>query len=139
MRAGADARRAHVRRHLPGKRMRALWLATLFVALLALTWQSFIVQTHVHACLDGCATGLAANASSPAQLETGQSAPGAPTPCPICQEIVHAGSYLVPSLPAFHLPPSVVAWYIVAPSLTIAPRQRSHGWQSRAPPHHLQA
>jgi hypothetical protein len=120
-------------------RLRALWLSTLLVALLALTWQSFIVQTHVHARPDGWATGLAANAASSAQLETGQSAPDVPTPCPICQEIAHAGSYLVPSLPAFHLPQPVIAWYAVSPSLTIAPRQRSHAWQSRAPPHQLQA
>ena len=139
MRARADARRVHARPRLPGKRFSALWLLTLLVALLALTWQSFIVQTHLHASPDGFATELTGNVASPAQLESGHSAPDAPSPCPICQEIAHAGSYLVPSEPGFHLPPSVVAWYIVSPSLTIAPRQRSHAWQSRAPPHQLQA
>ena len=139
MRVRFQARRAHTRAISPGKRLRTLWLSTLFVALLALTWQSFSVQTHLHACLDGCGTEPAGNAVGPAQFEAGRSAPDVPIPCPICQEIAHAGSYLVPSLPAFDLPRSVVAWYVVSPSPTIGPRQRSHAWQSRAPPHQLQA
>jgi hypothetical protein len=139
MGARADARRADARLRLPGKHLRSLWISTLFVALLALTWQSLTLQTHVHAWPDGGVTGLTGNAASPARPETGHPAPDVPTPCPMCQEMAHSGSYLLPSLPAFHLPHDIVSWHIVIPAQTIAPRQRSHTWQSRAPPYQLQA
>jgi len=105
--------------------------------LLAILWQSFIIQTHVHGAPGGYA--IADSAGAPTRLKAGEAPSELPAACPICQEVAHAGSYLLPA--AVALQPPMVVHLSGAVTQMLAPtrRQRSHLWQSRAPPRQLQA
>jgi len=107
--------------------------------LFALLGQSFVTQTHIHAEPGVFATLIADGAGAPSQLKAGQAPSDLPATCPICQEIAHAGSYLSPTAVAFQPPIPADVWREATPSLAPSLRQRSHAWQSRAPPHQLQA
>ncbi|MEO9131203.1 MAG: DUF2946 family protein [Sphingomonas sp.] len=107
--------------------------------LLAILWQSFVTQTHIHFDPAAYASTIANDAGAPAQLKTGQAPTDLPATCPICQQIAHAGSYLSPTTVALQPPVPVDLWRSVTPSLAPTLPQRSHAWQSRAPPHPLQA
>jgi len=113
--------------------------AIAFAMLLALLGQSFVTQTHIHAEPRVYATAIADSAGAPPQLKTGQAPSDLPATCPICQEIAHAGSYLSPTAVAFQPPIPAGVWREVTPSFAPSLRQRSHAWQSRAPPLQLQA
>jgi hypothetical protein len=119
---------------------RRRWAFVLFAALLAFTWQSFVTQTHRHPGLGGYSASLARTLDGTSKLgKDGRSSSDSPANCPICQEIAHAGDYLLPTAVAFGAPEPAMSWFVVVRSLTASPRQRSHAWQSRAPPHPLQA
>ena len=113
--------------------------AIVFAMLLAILWQSFVTQTHIHADPGAYATAIADSTGAPTQLKAGRAPSDLPATCPICQEIAHAGSYLSPTAATFQPPVLVGLWRTVTPSLAPTLRQRSHAWQSRAPPHQLQA
>ena len=119
--------------------LRARRLAIVFAMLLAILWQSFVTQTHVHANPGVYATAISDSASAPTRLKAGEAPSDLPATCPICQEVAHAGSYLSPAAVALQPPVPVGLWRSVAPALSSTPRQRSHAWQSRAPPYQLQA
>jgi len=123
----------------PQPLLRARRFAIVVAMLLAILWQSFVTQTHVHADPGLYATAIADSAGAPARLKAGQAPSDLPATCPICQEVAHAGSYLSPAAVAFEPPVQADLWRGVAPSLAPALRQRSHAWQSRAPPLQLQA
>jgi len=107
--------------------------------LLAILWQSFIIQTHVHAASGGYATAIADSAGAPTRLKAGEAPSELPATCPICQEVAHAGSYLSPAAVALQPPIAVYLSPTFTQSLAPTRRQRSHLWQSRAPPPQLQA
>lgn len=107
--------------------------ARLTMLLLALVFavQSFAVQTHIH----GQPVTALAHVS---QVST----PAAPVPqdpfdpanCPLCQEMLHAGVYVVPVAADFLVILNAVA---LAPAFILLPHaatERQHSWQSRAPP-----
>ena len=123
----------------PNLALRARRFAIVCSMLLAILWQSFVTQTHIHAEPGMYAVAIADSAGKPAQLKAGQAPSDLPATCPICQEIAHAGSYLSPTIVAFQPPIPVGLWRYVAPSLAATLHQRSHAWQSRAPPTQLQA
>ena len=123
----------------PTAPVRAPRFAIVLAMLLALLWQSFVTQTHIHADPIGYATAIADSTGTPAQLKAGQAPSDLPATCPICQEIAHAGSYLSPTAVAFQPPAQVQVWRAVAISRALTLRQRSHAWRSRAPPLPLQA
>jgi len=105
-------------------------------ALLALSWQSFVAQTHLHYA----PPAFSQAATAPPAVQNGdQRSPDLPINCPLCQELATAGQYLLPSLPAIELPDAGEVWLSLAslPELTV--REASHIWRSRAPPQHLQA
>jgi len=118
-------------------RMRRFAIA--FAMLLALLGQSFVTQTHIHADPGVYATAIADNVQAPTRLKSGETPSDLPATCPICQEIAHAGSYLSPTAIAFQPPIPAGLWRDVTLSLAQSLRQRSHAWQSRAPPLQLQA
>ena len=133
-----------LRAEAPGHPLRAPRFAIVFAMLLAILWQSFVTQTHIHTDPGAYAiaigdSAVANSAGAPARLKAGQAPSDLPATCPICQEIAHAGSYLSPMAVAFEPPVPTDLWRTVAPSLAATLRQRSHAWQSRAPPHQLQA
>ncbi|MEP7004619.1 MAG: DUF2946 family protein [Sphingomonas bacterium] len=119
--------------------LRARRFAIVLAMLLAILWQSFVTQTHVHANPGVYATAISHSAGAPTRLKAGEGPSDLPATCPICQEIAHAGSYLSPAAVALQPPIPVDLWRTATPALSPALRQRSHAWQSRAPPHQLQA
>lgn len=128
---------AHVRRSGPS-RLRSGWQAILLAVLLAFSWQSFVVQTHQH--LNTGAFSGAANAQADANKQRpGRQSPGDLPSCSICREISHAGTYLLPAPIDFEAPVPVTFWLGTALLSGLALASRSHAWQSRAPPHPLQA
>ncbi|MEI9851197.1 MAG: DUF2946 family protein [Sphingomonas sp.] len=121
-------------------RLRGGWLATLVAVLVAFSWQSFVTQTHRHfdpGAISGVAAAKAdvANPQAPGR----QAPPDLPANCPICRELAHAGPFVLPAPITFDAPAPAIFWLALAtlPGLTLT--QRSHAWQSRAPPQPLQA
>lgn len=101
------------------------------LVLVAFTFQSFLVQTHIHnlpqsLTSDGGATTVKAPHDVKAPLDADK--------CFLCQEYVHGGVYLMPAVVAA-LPPTAVASllpFLLAP--LHAARTLSHIWMGRAPP-----
>ena len=124
-------------RSLQRERMRAGWLVFLLAVALALSWQSFLTQTHQHLASAFAATtvqGAAPTAALPDRPSSDQ-----PATCPICREIAHAGYYLFPALATFDAPIATRFDFSAAVPLRPVLVRRSHAWQSRAPPAPLQA
>lgn len=113
-----------------GTRRRVLALA----ALLALLWQGFVVQTHVH-YRDGPAQWSSGRGdSSGATLAAPRTPDDPPYDCPICRQAAIAGSYLTPSTPPLPIVLAAFAWFTSPLPKPWRGRQRSHAWRSRGPP-----
>lgn len=130
--------RASVRRPLT-VRVRAGWTALLLAVTLSLSWQSLLTQTHQHpastfAPIAAKLLGTNASADLPDRKSSDQ-----PADCPICRVIAHAGHYLSPALGSFDTPIATAFSFAAPAALHTAIVQRSHAWQSRAPPTLLQA
>ncbi len=117
--------------HTAARRRRSVHAVVLFVLLLALSWQSFLVGTHAHRPPALSATPGETLHRAPTQ---DRRPPLAPDSCPICQQISIAAAYLPAPPVDFAAPARAVAWYGARAALDALPRQRSHGWRSRGPP-----
>jgi hypothetical protein len=109
-------------------------VAVTFLALLTFTLQNYIVQTHLHGLPQTMVASIGHQIiSSSRQDQTPQDNDA--LNCPLCQEALHGGSFVLPAAIAA-LPPalavSIVAT-IVAPLR--AAKSASHSWLGRAPPH----
>jgi hypothetical protein len=107
--------------------------ARLAMLLLALTFavQGIAVQTHIHG-VPLTALAHITHASAPSQPASQD--PYDPANCPLCQEMLHAGSYVTPAVADFIVILNAVA---LAPAFAVLPHaaiERQHSWQSRAPP-----
>jgi hypothetical protein len=108
-------------------------LAILF-ALAVFLVQGIAVQIHIHGLpvpvgLPGVAATSHLSAPGPASQD-----PYDPANCPLCQEALHAGTYLIPAAAEFFILLNAVA---LAPRFVLSPRpgiEQQLGWQSRAPP-----
>jgi len=118
--------------------LRTRLAAVLFAALLAFSWQSFVVQTHIH-FEPYPASGVAIGHSAVADPGPARGPADTPANCPICHEIAHGGVYLLPTLAAFEAPAPAPVWQPVTTQLAHLASKRSHAWRSRAPPALLQA
>ena len=115
------------------------------LGLLAMTLQSFVVQTHIHIqqpVVRTQAMGLITLATaSVSESVTGQV--GAPTDnypinrdpanCPLCKELTHSGQYVSSASVLTTLPfvtVNLIVFREIAPTLFAA----SHTWRGRAPP-----
>ena len=106
------------------------WVA--IVSLLAFFLQSLAVQTHIHASLPQpvAKTAAAQQAPAPAPLKNQDPI----DQCRLCQELIHAGSFVTPSAAVAVASLNFVAVVFAA---LVAPARRSataFAWQSRAPP-----
>ena len=127
---GRSARHSqHIRAARPrGALRRAL---TLF-ALIAFGLQSYLIQTHIH----GLPLSIVAASDQHHSSASPQKSPtdNGELKCPLCQDSVRAGNYLLPAaisaLPPTH---AVKAILTNAASLS-ASKAISHIWQSRGPP-----
>ena len=118
--------------------MGARWFV-LLAALMAFSWQSFATQTHLHIYPGTRSVATAAGVVVSSQLTTGRSPTDEPANCPICQEMAHAGHYLLPTPIAFVAPQTSAPWLVVTPTVALLLRQPPRPWNSRAPPYPLHA
>ncbi|QNA84183.1 hypothetical protein G4G27_09440 [Sphingomonas sp. So64.6b] len=109
------------------------WRAVVFAVLALFGWQSVVLQSHVH-----LAPKILERATDQhpvaTQLMSGHHENGDPADCPICRDIDDAGQYLTPSSIAIDRHIVVPTWTSALLMLLVLDRQRSHSWQSRAPP-----
>ena len=101
------------------------WMGVL--ALLAFFFQSLVVQTHIHQPQSPAA---AASQHVPAPLKTQDPI----DQCRLCQELVHAGTFLAPSAAVSLLSLTFVAVSIARVLTFAADPATAFAWQSRAPP-----
>jgi len=109
------------------------WVTIL--ALLAFFLQSLVVQTHVHpspAQTSAQITNKSAALQQPGQVPLKTQDPL--DQCRLCQELVHAGSFLTPSAVALAASLSFAAAIIAAHRLFPDRSATAFSWQSRAPP-----
>ena len=111
-----------------------LRLAITLLALIAFAFQSYLVQTHIH----GLPQSVAAASSNQqvAQASQNDKVPAKPdqTNCPLCQDSLRAGNYLLPPAIAALPPTLVVTAILIAIIPSLAAKSVSHTWQSRGPP-----
>jgi len=103
------------------------WVTAL--ALLAFFFQNLAVQTHIHQSLQPAAVKV--------QTHGGHKAPLKLDPvdqCRLCQELVHAGTFLAPSVVISLLSLTFVAVGITRVLTFAADPATAFAWQSRAPP-----
>ena len=113
-------------------------------ALVVFALQSYVVQTHVH-LLPEIRTGFAiANKNTPSNA---QSAPSEkhehdrhppsddPDHCPICQEILYFGSFVMPFLPTLAPPVTIAAPASCIIFVRTIVKVTAHNWFCRGPPH----
>ena len=99
------------------------------LALLAFFFQNLAVQTHIHQTLQPEAVKV--------QADGGHKAPLKLDPidqCRLCQELVHAGTFLAPSAIVSLLSLTFVAVSITRALTLTADQPTAFAWQSRAPP-----
>lgn len=113
---------------------RSGWSAILAILLIALSWQSVVTQTHRHFhAPTGTVLAVAQDASS--MQGKGQQTPFDPaSDCSVCRQLAHAGAALLPDPVAIEAPVFAEFQPTETPRLDPASVQRSHAWQSRAPP-----
>lgn len=115
----------------------SIWLIS---ALLALTIQLFVVQTHIHGVGvwpgTGAASGFSADGSNADRSRHPDRFPiqDDPSNCPLCQEFAHSGGYLHSVQIAILAPAASIGELSFAFEFS-EPRQHiSHPWFGRAPP-----
>jgi hypothetical protein len=97
--------------------------------LVAFAQAGYVVQTHIHG-----APGLPANSVVAQAGHSKLPAPDDPAHCPLCQEYLLAGAYLIP--PPIILPtPAAAAFEASSISRVLSfVAAVSHSWHGRAPP-----
>ncbi len=124
---------ARARRFLP--RARTPRLAIALLTLLAFTAQTIVTQTHIHAATRaGTATTLTQAANPHAPLPDKAPARDDQANCPICQGLLHAGSYVTPSASVVMMLSVTTLFSVVALEVIAIGQTHSHAWKSRAPP-----
>jgi len=102
------------------------------LALVALLFQAFVVQTHVeHA---GAPLSSDTAAAYVAQTAHAAGREDAPTACFLCQELALSGAFLQATPPALTLGETFALTIAPAASFTAPRTFPAHAWQSRAPP-----
>ncbi|HEY2067923.1 MAG TPA: hypothetical protein VGG48_00075 [Rhizomicrobium sp.] len=99
--------------------------------LLGFTLQSYVTQTHIHVGNFAVTAGFvtsngAAGKSNPFDDEA--------TNCLFCQEMLHAGQFVMPGAPVLALPTQFVSVVPTDLALPLFVGAIAHGWQGRAPP-----
>lgn len=112
------------------------WFVMVVTLLLAVSWQSFVIQTHRHVdpAVSTIASALTVTAPDKIQLPGKKAPVDLPTNCSICRATAHAGHALLPAPVAIEAPVFASYWItqVTPQGLTLA--GRSHAWHSRAPP-----
>lgn len=103
------------------------WRLIAILLMLAFSFQSYLVQTHIHEPAAVSATLI---------HHAGHKAPANNTPfdCPFCQVVNHAGSFLISDVSLLLL---ASQWVEMTAPRHLTPEVgtvANHPWQSRAPP-----
>lgn len=114
------------------------------LAIFAFAFQSFLTQTHVHftpavervlAAVEQSKTAPLNGLLSRGPLKDHHGYPSDdPAKCPICQEMVYAGSYVAPVAAVFVPPHLAISVIAVVEREPVHLATVSHNWQGRAPP-----
>ncbi|AJP72491.1 hypothetical protein TS85_12925 [Sphingomonas hengshuiensis] len=105
--------------------------------MLAFAWQSIVTQTHRHVdttTVFGQSIASISNGDS-----DDQSPVDSPANCVICREVAHAGPALLPTGVTLDTPARSEFRAAASDLLRQQSIERSHRWQSRAPPQILHA
>jgi DUF2946 family protein len=144
----------HIRRRVAWERSRTratfrLRFSHVMVGLLgliAVTLQSFVVQTHIHIQQPvvrtqamGLITLVAASVSDSVTGQVGASTDNYPinrdpANCPLCKELTHSGQYVSSASVLTTLPFPVTVNLIVFREIAPTRFAASHTWRGRAPP-----
>ena len=95
--------------------------------------QSLAVQTHIHG---GPLSGVASITHLSNPTPPNQSDPYDPASCPLCQEMMHAGSFVIPAIISVIISLTANPFLPVFAVLPHSSAARQYNWQSRAPPRH---
>ena len=101
------------------------------LVLLTFSVQGFLVQTHIHGLPHSAIA--AATEQTVAPPDDGK-APAGHDNCLLCQEFVHAGTFLMPAAAAVLPPAAAVSLVQLHAVSLVTARTVSHIWISRAPP-----
>jgi hypothetical protein len=120
---------------------RARFALTFFV-FLAFAFQSYVAQTHIHFPHEAAANVFATADRDAAAVKTTTKTGnpdkyppnGDPANCPICQEILHSGQFVMPDFVALLLPSQSISVVPVTIALPVVGHALSHDWRGRAPP-----
>ena len=126
-------RSARHSQHIRAARPRgALRRALTLLALIAFGLQGYLVQTHIH----GLPLSVVVASDQHTSSASSQKAPtdGGELKCPLCQDSVRAGNYLLPATISALPPTLAVKAILVNAASLFASKAISHIWQSRGPP-----
>lgn len=101
------------------------------VLLVIFTLANYAVQTHVHG--NPVSQSPAAFTQIAAAPSTGSPADRDEQSCPLCQEFVSGGNFLVPA-PLIVFPILLVSDTVLTAFAYVGQHSRSHSWQGRGPP-----
>ncbi|WP_261300102.1 hypothetical protein [Sphingomonas alpina] len=110
-----------------GDWLRMVWLTALLVAL---SWQSVVLQSHVHAPV-APSFGFTEQAGHSSGEHR---SPLAPDNCPLCDEIDAAGVYTLGASIILVEPVAHAFWYGAEEKPQSIDGEPAHHWRSRAPP-----
>ncbi|HKY18748.1 MAG TPA: hypothetical protein VJL82_07415 [Rhizomicrobium sp.] len=99
--------------------------------LLALLLQSLAVQSHIHQLAQPQTVNIAA---TELPVPTPPKVPDLIDPCRLCQELMHAGAFVVPSVTVIAAGLSFAAALVPDRPVHAGTFARAFSWQSRAPP-----
>ncbi len=125
-------------------------ISFLLLALLAVTIQALVVQTHIHIPQGAdrpqtvSVTTLAQTFVSGASVQTADDRANAPrdkypinedpSNCPLCQEVAHSGQFVHSVAALAALPAFVNVHFVVVSEVLPSFFSVSHSWRGRAPP-----
>lgn len=109
-------------------------LAVTLLALFAFVLQTFVVQTHIHGSAKIGAAPFAERIAGQGQQPDKFPPADDPANCQICQELLHAGSFVTPMAAALLVSSVVTDIAVVVVEIEAITQTYAHGWTSRGPP-----
>jgi hypothetical protein len=104
------------------------------LAIFVFALQSYVIGSHVHPLPASHTGSLSALPHAAPRTPAHPSKGDDPANCPICQDLLLYGSYVLPAVVVLPLPDVVAAVEAARQPRVAALAAASHSWQSRAPP-----
>jgi len=107
---------------------RPFWQRVLVaITLFAFAQAGFVTQTHIHPLpLSNELAAEKSHSNTPARDDSRH--------CPLCQEFLLAGAYVLPPPVVLPYPGFIAVENFIASYQSLSSVRFAHGWQSRAPP-----